>query len=78
MYFNIPAALGSQQQLLVHTSQLLFGFQKVTKLKIQVSCFGDKTANICLCVQAAISEHLPYPENHQSPDSAAPRATRLL
>lgn len=35
-------------------------------------------SNVCLCVQAAIRERLLHPENHQSADSAPPRAARLL
>lgn len=35
-------------------------------------------SNLCLCVQAAISERLLHPENHQSADSAPPRVARLL
>lgn len=79
LYFHTPYAI-TEQQHSGNTSQLLFGFQKVTKLKIQVSCpmIRVLAANICLYVQAAICEHLPNSENHQSADCAAPRATRLL
>lgn len=35
-------------------------------------------SNLCLCVQAAISERLPDSEDHQPADGEAPRAAGLL
>lgn len=79
MYFHISWTVVWQQEF-VDTCEFPFRFQKVTKLKILVSCQAIRVApaNTCLCVQAAINKHLPYPENHQSADCAPPRATRLL
>lgn len=55
-------------------------FKRWLKPKILVSyqVIRVPPANVCLCMQAAISEHLPHAENHQSADCAPPWATRLL
>lgn len=64
-----------------HNGELLLRVQKVTakrtywRFTIRCSLLID-----CMFVwiQAVISEHRLYPENHQSADRAPPRAARLL
>lgn len=77
LYLHISRAVVQQ---FADTCEPQLGFQKVTKLKILVSCQAIRVqpADVCLCAQAVISEHLLYSENHQSADCAPPRAARLL
>ena len=79
LYFHISCA-GVWWQWFGCTFKLLYRFWKVTKLRKLISwqVMWVLPANICLCVQTAICEHLPHSENNQPADCAAPRATGLL
>ncbi len=79
MRFHLSQAVVGLQQF-ADACQLQLRLQKVTELKILFACHETRVlpANVCLCVQAAVSEHLPHSENHQSANCAPPRAARLL